>query len=75
MSRFIFQQRVEDTNECMSGLLCRRVLRRIRLVEENKKRVAAKQQQQVQVAAMENKNESSLSTLDRSDRSGRMTPR
>jgi len=50
-------------------------LRRIRLVEENNKRVAAKQQQQVQVAAMENKNESSLSTLDRSDRSGRMTPR
>ena len=49
-------------------------LRRIRLVEENNKRVAAKQQQQVQVAAMENKNESSLNTLDRSDRSGRMTP-
>ena len=50
-------------------------LRRIRLVEENNKRVAAKQQQQVQVAAMENKNESSLNTLDCSDRSGRMTPR
>ena len=48
-------------------------LRRIRLVEENNKRVAAKQQQ-VQASAVENKNESSLNTLDRSDRSGRMTP-
>ena len=49
-------------------------LRRIRLVEENNKRVAAKQQQVQASAVMENKNESSLKTLDRSDRSGRMTP-
>ena len=44
------------------------------MVEENNKRVAAKQQQVQASAVMENKNESSLKTLDRSDRSGRMAP-